>query len=198
MSNLWVTATRPYRRLPDEQSEQARRERVDQFLQRQDPRAGMPIRNKWSPHKDIGSIYSFAGGGIGDDEHWEHLPLESVSLRQPVWTHQGHVSAEVVRAKLHEGEQDDNDPEPWEEDPDPGGHDPKFVRHEGRHYLLDGHHRLVKARLMGEDSMLGRVYDTSRPEDREDNCYQCHENESYGQDHVSEACRKCRTHGWSM
>lgn len=197
MSNLWARVAR-YGDTPTEGSEDARRQRVHKFLERQ-PHGTMPLRRNWGP-----SVYNHEVHGIiaehdgpEDLRHWEHLPDDVVSLKQPIHTHQGHVWPEMVQHKLHQ----DTEEDPYEDSGEyqEGGEDPKFVRHQGKHYLVDGHHRYAKGRLMGEHSMWGKVFDTANPEHKQANCYECHVNQTQDEgdwDHDSGSCEKCQHHGW--
>ena len=182
--------------LPTEETWRARRDRVDRFLENQ-KRETMPLRDKWGPSAPNYIAHGLIAEHDGpvSDEHWEHLPEESISLRQPIHTHQGHVYPETVRHYLRA----DDDPDYYDyREPEPGGSDPKVVRHEGQHYLLDGHHRFVKDRLMGHDSMLARVFDTANPDHKQSNCYDCHTSEVSGEDHDSDECQTCQRHGWHV
>lgn len=199
MTNLWIRVAR-YGDEPTGQSWENRRQRVDRFLERQ-PRETMPLRHKWGPSVSNQWVHGLIADHDGpvDPEHWEHLPDDVVSLKQPIHTHQGYVYPHAVREKLRE----EADPDAWPEDYggeyQEGGAEAKFVRHEGQHYLLDGHHRFAKARLMGDSSMWGKVFDTANPEHKQANCYECHEKEAGDDwDHDSGSCPKCQRHGWSM
>lgn len=158
----------------------------------------MPLREKWSPYHSGADMHKLLDDYDGPDDegsHWNHLPDEQVSLNQRIHTHQAYVYPDDVRRKLN----DEDDNIPFSDDyrsADAAGDDPKFIRHEGEHYMLDGHHRLVLNRLMGHNSMWGKVFDTSKPEQRQSNCYDCHfEKEDY--DHDSSECPTCQQHGWS-
>ena len=196
MSLLWITAA--YGEAPTEESARARAERADRYL-RQRGHGRMEMPDKWSRHTPNYHIHSIieAHDGPVDVRHWEHLPDDVVSLRQPIHTHQGYVYPEAVRSKI-KGTSDDSDSyDSYYEEP--GGHDPKFVRHQGKHYLLDGHHRFSMGRLLGHDSMWGKVFDTANPEHRQENCYECHvhdleDNDRW--DHDSADCPSCQEHGW--
>ena len=201
MTNLWIRVAR-YGDEPTPESWENRRQRVDRFLERQDTGRTMPIRRKWGPTEANWAIHGLMSEHDGPTDphtkHWEHLDDEPVSLKQPIHTHQGYVYPGAVREKLRE----DADEDSWADDAreyEEGGDEPKFVRHQGQHYLVDGHHRYVKARLMGDDSMWGKVFDTANPDHKVGNCYECHEDEAYQDyDHDSDTCEKCQAHGWRM
>jgi hypothetical protein len=198
MTQLWIRVAR-YGDEPTPESWENRRQRVDRFLQRQ-PRETMPLRHNWGPSVNNQWVHGLIADHDGpvDDRHWEHLPEDVVSLRQPVHTHQGFVYPETVRHKLRQDAEDSPFPDDYGEYV-PGGPEPKFVRHEGQHYLLDGHHAFAKARLMGDSSMWGKVFDTANPDHKASNCYECHVNETeHDYDHDSGDCPKCQQHGWSV
>ena len=193
-----MTAQAAERRMPTEETWKARRDRVDKFLQAQGD-GTMPIRSSWGPHTPNYVAHGLIADHDGPvrDEHWEHLPDEYVSLRQPIHTHQAFVYPEAVRHYLHADDDPDSYPDSGEYTP--GGDEPKVVRHEGTHYLLDGHHRYVKDRLMGHDSMTAKVFDTANPEHKQSNCYECHRDEAEDDyDHDSDECPTCRQHGWQV
>jgi hypothetical protein len=202
MTNLWIRVAR-YGDDPTPESWENRRQRVDRYLERQQgQQATMPLRHKWGPSARNDEIHGIIADHDGpvDDRHWEHLPDQSVSLKQPIHTHQGFVHPEMVREKLRQDADEDYWPDDYREYT-PGGDEAKFVRHQGQHYLVDGHHRFAKARLMGESSMWGKVFDTANPEHKQSHCYECHENETQDEgdwDHDSGGCEKCQRHGWSM
>ena len=183
---------------PTPETWKARYDRVDRFLERRGD-GTMPIRDRWGPHTPDYVAHGLIADHDGPvrDEHWEHLPDEYVSLKQPIHTHQGYVYPATVRHYLHA----DNDPDAYPDGGEyvPGGDEPKIVRHKGQHYLLDGHHRYVKDRLMGHDSMMAKVFDTANPEHKQSNCYECHEEEARDDyDHDSDECPACRQHGWQV
>ncbi len=175
MSLLWSTAISQAQASWEDASDEARarrRQRADTWLDRQAPPGGTSwIPPKWGPYArstDIHGIIKDHGGHF-DDEHWGHLPLQDVSLRQKIHQHQEFIYPHTVKDKIDEG---------WEDDPH--GHNqgwdeenPKIVRHEGEHYLLDGHHRFARDRLMGRSTIKARVFDTSDPSHRQDKCPDC-------------------------
>ncbi|MGH7866563.1 MAG: hypothetical protein ACREP9_02765, partial [Candidatus Dormibacteraceae bacterium] len=183
---------------PTDESAERRRQRVDRYLSRQ-PHERMPLPDRWTKHVPNYQIHGIIEGhdGPSDVRHWEHLPDDVVSLKQPIHTHQGFVCPDAVKAKLHGESADPDHYDSWYEEP--GGHEPKFVRHQGQHFLLDGHHRFAHARLMGHGSMWGKVFDTANPDHKQMNCYGCHvndieDNDRY--DHDSGDCPDCQHHGW--
>lgn len=187
-----------------EEARGRRRERVERYLDRnRHPGVdSISIPSKWGPwfrNSDIHQIIGNASGGTFKDEHWEHLPYENVSLRQPIHQHQDFVYPDTVKQKIRETFGDDNDLGYEGGEDEGGGPDSKFVRHQGNTYLLDGHHRYAEARLMGHSSMGGRVYDTANSEHDPRNCYECHENDAgEDYDHDSDECETCQEHGWRI
>ena len=184
-----------YRQPPTEETWEARRQRVSNWLDKQGEIFHLP--SKWGPHTSNQVAHGLIAEHDGPerDEHWEHLPDQEVSLRQPVHTHQGFVYTDTVKHYLNA----DADPDQYYESGEytPGGDEPKFVKHEGTHYMLDGHHRYAKDRLMGHESMYGKVFDTANPEHKQANCYECHRDEAEDDyDHASENCPTCQQHGW--
>lgn len=153
-----------------------RRERVDRWLDRRGT-SEFALPERWAPaaqREDVHAIMDQNSGGYFPDEHWEHLPVRDVSLRQKIHQTQQHVTPEGVREKIDE----DFDGEPaygddYGEGHDLGGPDPKIVLHQGQRYLMDGHHRFARGRLMGYDSMPSRFYDTADPSHDPRNCEQC-------------------------
>jgi hypothetical protein len=199
MSNLWTRAA-AFQLEADYESaspeaQDRRRQRVEHYLDHQGYTTDIP--HKWGPRVPGYEIHGLImhHDGPEDLRHWEHIPDDVVSLRQPIYQHQGHAYTDVVRSKIRE----DFDNEYYEEPDDyqsSGGPDPKFVRHQGKHYLLDGHHRFTRARLMGHSSMWGRVFDTANPDHKQSNCAECHENKHYDEyDEPHSECSACRQFG---
>ena len=191
MSLLWITAARLATfEEATEQSREHRRERADRWMDKQPSRPvqfwdsidipehmGVP-----TPRHVINDIMHEHGDF--PDRHWEHLPEEDVSLKQPIHFHQPTVDKGILKDKIGEDFRHDHE---WDHygdyDHDEGPQEPLFVKHEGKHYLLDGHHRFMKARLLGQSSMWGRVFDTANPEHRQEHCYDCQEHdEAHGED----------------
>lgn len=196
MSLLWTQVTSAFGDAPTDESVRARRDRISEYLDRKSQRGQyMSIPDKFGPVFSNQQIHHIIREHDGPawDEHWDHLPDDVVSLRQRIHQHQGYVYPEMVKEKLREDSGDD--PYPADHGGSWGNEDPKFVRHEGEHYLLDGHHRFTKARLMGQDSIWGKVFDTANPAHRQSNCMECHYLDS-DYDHDPDDCPTCREHGW--
>jgi hypothetical protein len=172
MSLLWTQVTSSFEEAGEEARER-RRQRAEHWLDHSEYSGGTStgIPARWGPQVSNYSVHHIMDthGWPRDeserDRHWHHLPTEAVSLRQPIYTHQGHVYPEEVKYRMRQTLHDE--PDDMESGPS------KFVRHQGDTFLLDGHHRFARSRLLGQSFMEGKVFDTSRPEDSPANCPDC-------------------------
>lgn len=121
------------------------------------------------PDHEDDELHNFIGTRGADSHFWQnHGTLGMVSLKQPVYATQSHVSQRHIDKYRHNPDAAPHNPGYGEY---LGNRAPMFVTHEGRLHAAEGHHRVAAALQRGDDKIHAWHYDADRhgiPEEEDD------------------------------